>query len=388
MQANKSIPKNVARILAVGLIVSTAGIIGFLAMPGMIGYYHLSRGGEALSRVIASLERETEFPCTIPPARDDITINKLNAAILHLQKAVRYNHNFAEAYLYLGRAYCLKGDYHDAITAYLVYTHLRQRNPLGHLELGFAYEREQMSSLAFDQWVNAGLTFDDLISIGKRSILAKQYEYALEWYNRAAIYDYQNAEFYLYLVKGMIYERDSLWSKALEAYQTSVTKSEAYHPPLTTSYFRIGYIQHIHFGDYYAAYDSFTAAINANNYLSLWDLANAYCYRGITLRFTGQPDTALQDFQAALATIPDHYCGLMELGKTNWEMSGNLTLAEEFIQKAISVSPEIKWAYRAMAEIYEEANLSEKALDMYEKVLELDPSDATSIQKIAELSHH
>jgi superkiller protein 3 len=106
------------------------------------------------------------------------------------------------------------GKYESAVEAYKKFTRLRPKNPLGHLELGFAYEAlaaqgsadlnepfinleniqpEQIKDLwliyrndsAVNEWLSAGLTADDFLTTGKTFSEDEKYTEALTWYRRA-----------------------------------------------------------------------------------------------------------------------------------------------------------------------------------------------------------
>ncbi|UCC65161.1 MAG: tetratricopeptide repeat protein [Anaerolineae bacterium] len=101
--------------------VVAGGILAILAFPHLVSAFHV----EAAGREIVDPELET---------------HDLQPALAHLQKAIKWEPNNAQAYRLLGKVYRAQGDWPAAIEALTRYTELRPDNPLGHLELAGIYE--------------------------------------------------------------------------------------------------------------------------------------------------------------------------------------------------------------------------------------------------------
>ena len=76
--------------------------------------------------------------CAVEPTSDKTAHVLAEEAIDLLEKAVSYHTNMAQGYLLLGRANCMVGESESAIEYYDTFTQLKENNPLGHLEAGFA----------------------------------------------------------------------------------------------------------------------------------------------------------------------------------------------------------------------------------------------------------
>jgi tetratricopeptide (TPR) repeat protein len=97
------------------------GTLIALVFPHLVGAYHLEAGGQAIDDV----EQTAADP--LP-------------AFAHLQKAIQWTPDNAQAYRLLGKVYRLQHDWVAAAEALTRYTELRPGNPLGHVELAEVYE--------------------------------------------------------------------------------------------------------------------------------------------------------------------------------------------------------------------------------------------------------
>ncbi len=127
----------------------------------------------------------------------------LDQAIITLKRSIQLNPRLSNTYLILGRAYCLSGQYESAVEAYRDYIRLRPNNPLGHIELGFAYEAISYSNssgpshdieLALRQWREAGFDAQSFSQIGDRLLSNGLNAEALQWYWRSLQIDPGNQD--------------------------------------------------------------------------------------------------------------------------------------------------------------------------------------------------
>lgn len=178
------------------------------ASPGAISLYYEIEGGRLLSEPFNRTAKSTAASfCETALPSDESVRASISEAVTHLKTSLYFNPQNSQSDLLLGRAYCLLGQSEMAIEAFREYTRSRPANPLGHLELFFAYEvrchewqiaGEPTSSsnyLCPDQatqaailaeWQAAGLTSQDMVAVGDQSRTAKSYDQALAWYKRAA----------------------------------------------------------------------------------------------------------------------------------------------------------------------------------------------------------
>ena len=96
--------------------VAVGGILAVLAFPHLASAYHLEAGGRALDNP------------------ELLAYNPL-PALEHLQKAIEWDPDNAQAYRLLSKVHRAQGDLLAAVEALTRYTELRPDNPLGHIEL-------------------------------------------------------------------------------------------------------------------------------------------------------------------------------------------------------------------------------------------------------------
>ena len=109
-----------------------AGFLVALAFPHLVSAYHLEAGGRA-----------TQDPSALA---DD-----LSSAVEHLQRALEWVPDNAQAYRLLAGVYREQGEWTAAVRALTQYTEVRPDNPLGHIELAEVYEEIEAAMEALDR---------------------------------------------------------------------------------------------------------------------------------------------------------------------------------------------------------------------------------------------
>jgi len=184
-----------------------AFLIGVFGLPYGLSIYFQSKGGNAVN-VLETLIRLTDEPiaCIEQPIDDEQKRVLLDSAISDLSHSIQLNPNLSNSYLLLGRAYCISGHYEEAIKAYQSYINLRPDNPLGHLELGFAYAAEcengtwkfrkskpcntsNLRQTIMDEWHTAGVELDSIYNEGNLAFSSRQYKQAARWYQLTSLFD-------------------------------------------------------------------------------------------------------------------------------------------------------------------------------------------------------
>jgi len=101
--------------------IAASLLILVLVTPYLVSAYHLEAGGRVLDNP------------------ELLAYNPL-PALAHLQKAIEWQPDNAQAYRLLGQVHRAQGDLLAAVEALTRYTELRPDNPLGHIELAEVYE--------------------------------------------------------------------------------------------------------------------------------------------------------------------------------------------------------------------------------------------------------
>ncbi len=116
-------------------------IIAALSSPLLIEIYSIQRGGRLLSQALVTIPGSDTSPsvCDLSVPPDYLATSLLENARKALENAIHYNPRLSQAFLLLGRVYCLLGEREEAVKSFTTYTRLRPENPLGFIELGSAY---------------------------------------------------------------------------------------------------------------------------------------------------------------------------------------------------------------------------------------------------------
>jgi tetratricopeptide (TPR) repeat protein len=395
------------------ILILIAGIF----VPKILALMHQQQGGRLMSAMMKSNDRfgYSSLACDrrILIPEDKIHIRK---SITHFKSSQNYDKGLSHAYFLMGQAYCLLGEYENAIQSYLMYTELRPENPLGFVELGFAYDHLGNRDTALMMWSDAGLSSNHFYEVGDQYLDTQNYDEALIWYEIAAQHD---SDWVTYWQKSAyLYKEQELWEEVIVAYQNALeinpTNGDIWYElgqtyevigdwesalniyqeglhvgsgPVGFSdfYFRIGFIfQHlVSPPDLKSAWEAYELALEFNNYAtSSSQKATTYHQRGQILASKGIYEEAILEFQKSLQIIPNYYWSNFQLAKV-YNLMGENDKAIEFANQAIVINPDIKNVYRLLGDIFvTEGNVIE-AKRMYRKVLEIDPNDE-GIQEILE----
>jgi tetratricopeptide (TPR) repeat protein len=187
------------------IIVFAAAILIF-ASP-LLGFYYQLLGGQLLNSATPLEVKASAFtscgPLTAVNPEARCTIQK---ALDFLQKSLNHSPHQSHTYLLLGRAYCLLGEPEKSIPYYHQFTKQREGNPIGNLELGFAYlaacqkeasnellMKENLTSVVdcFEQDIDqlieqhfqkAGINRIDFLQLADQALFTRDFETAARWY--------------------------------------------------------------------------------------------------------------------------------------------------------------------------------------------------------------
>jgi tetratricopeptide (TPR) repeat protein len=199
-------------VLIIALIILTIPSIWLIRHIIFLRYQSL--GGKYLQNYLDQTNPTShgDFFCDYQFAVGRNEPESIQLSLEYFTKANQLNSEDPYLNLQLGRVYCLLDDLDLAQKLLLAYTLARPENPLGHLELGFLYERICISSQNADSadqlaikncaaqvfrskiveaWKAAGVSAQNFLNRGDEksdSILSERFI----WFNRAVILDPDN----------------------------------------------------------------------------------------------------------------------------------------------------------------------------------------------------
>lgn len=151
-----------------------------------------NRAGRVLAEFLSTERKAGGFAC-LPSFVDDIQQQKmLEDSIKDLLRAQAYTPDQSHIYYLMGRSFCLKGDYENAIEAFQHFSELRPKNPLGYLEMGFALlqacppKGKCSNELnTYDMWRKAGVALGHFIDLAEEARQQENYDRAIFFYQSA-----------------------------------------------------------------------------------------------------------------------------------------------------------------------------------------------------------
>lgn len=151
-----------------GLVVVACLLALGFTLPQVLTLHYQSRAGSLMEEFIQreASDYQDHFACLLPILVDysEVNTDEISQAISLLQRSSRLTPNNTHTMYMLGKAYCMVEDYQSASETLSDYKEARPNDPLGKMELGFAYftwaqtlgdEQEEAKTAYMDRSVTA-----------------------------------------------------------------------------------------------------------------------------------------------------------------------------------------------------------------------------------------
>lgn len=224
-------------------------------------------------------------------------------------QALRNDASLAQAYLLRGQAACLLGDYAAAVTDLGQFTRLQPENPLGWVELGFAFDALGSKAAAAVVWRRAGLNANTFLQEVERLRRERNWARGLRWLQYAEQFGVALPSEQAFM--GYLAIRGDDTPQALVFLEQAVTLNSGW--------------------------------LNVN---SRWDAWRAW---GQISYESGKYQAAREALQYALQIAPADAIPITLseayrfLGLSNWAL-GDFAAADWALQQAVRISPSSAWA--------------------------------------------
>jgi tetratricopeptide (TPR) repeat protein len=275
-----------------------------------------------------------------------------------------------------------------AINAYKDNVNLRPANPLGHLELGFAYEAACQTELKAIQgeakgrpeeqrceipeyqepmiasWKEAGLTVQDFIDTGEMARRNGRMNDALVWYRRGSEFSPDAGAPWFYI--GQVYAKQEEMSVSTDAYLAA---------------FELGYTDSINvLVDIFAATgndESLIAILNQSLERFTEHQDRVLWWNLLGKEYLEQMDweSAIQVYEKAITEFPENPQLHVSLGQAYYDGGKGVEKAIDEVERAIELDPDIGIGYYALARILTREKRFEEADIWYERALEKIPGE-------------
>jgi Flp pilus assembly protein TadD len=307
-------------------------------------------------------EYEIEEPGFYCISRQEVDTKRSIKALRFLETASFLWPSNDRLYLLLGRTHCITGNSDQAITSYTAYTELRPHNPLGYIELGFAYERLCTTGVSatglswepgkgaylcpnpfvekqmVDAWKKGGVVSQNFWANGSHKLQGGNYSEAGIWFIRAEALgmSYRSDHWYqIYIYMKNTGSTDQAWIALEEAtYQDNFTKPEwRLEAWLAQGSIMLDQQRHEE------AIAAFEKALEANETLQLkYRFAEVYRLLGGAYWAIGDLEKAEQYMKAALERNEESIWAHIHYGKVLYLLSPeNEALTTEHFLSAVQI---------------------------------------------------
>ena len=353
---------------AIILLLCLLAILGVLTwfVPHVIAIHYQSISGRIIADVISTNKLNMDFSllCANKHSISAVTSDDVDKALHYLDLAARYSPNLAHTYLLEGRAYCLINDFDQAIDSFKRYIKRAPDNPIGHLELGFAYEGIDDLLSAAREWEGIPFIFNDFLNNGTDALRNKNTHGAIIWYKRATIVAPNVAAGWVQLAKA--YTDSTDFGNALNTIETAW----GIDPEMSaTQYAQILDSEGIYQSSEFILRKALSQYPNSQHRFEWW--------QSLGKEFTNQKkwDEAINAYQEAIIEFPNSAELLVALGWTLYERGDDPALAREKFEAAIQFDPTSGYVYYSFGQLLYKEGKAAEAEPLLQKAVELEPAN-------------
>jgi tetratricopeptide (TPR) repeat protein len=250
--------------------------------------------------------------------------------------------------------------------------------------LGYARLWRQDESSALDAWRKVGDEVDmvaEMYHWAKLNAARGQTEEAWQWYERAINLNRNIADTWYFAARFL--ENEGEINAAADYYRTGYATGQFGQVGISDVTLRLGRLAFL--AESWSESDLWlNLTLSAADFRQGDRTWEAYYTRGESWRLRGDLTTAAPDFQWVVDYRPDHYWAHIRLAQVRWLVEDRSEEAEALLQKAITISPNQKWAYKILGDLYRQEQNPE-AITMYHLALEQDPADQAIQRALQEL---
>lgn len=237
---------------------------------------------------------------------------------------------------------------------------------------------------AIKAWRQSNLMPYEMAFYCERTFENQQFNETLSWidYGIQVAPEYGDWFYYWGLVLKESNEADQALSTLLQSLKwplLTLSKSDIY--------FQIGLLhQQTDTPDLEQSLDALNKAIEIADFSRSQYEINAHFERGEILRRLGDGDQAISEYEWVLDNQPSDYWSHIALGTLYWHIKSDFVESEQFFLRAISLRPDVKRAYERLGQLYAEHGHIVNAIEVYQKILLIDPNNQFAIDQIQTLT--
>ncbi len=319
--------------------------------------------------------------CITKPESDQSKQEGIRSALKIYVSAVERAPINATSHRLAGQAYCLLGDYHNAINSFQK-AHLSNRaDVISSSELLSLYTRLGDWD-AFQQLLDEHtITAYDMAQAAKTLIYTDQLSSAMIWCRSAFKIDPDEKEVWLtWLLAGWAYEKKQDWVSATQLYSSALSEQDRLNIRIYQGsfYYRLGwsiYNQNDQ-DNSQSVLDPYNRAIERGDFSNVWDQASAYIQRGNWYRANygpAQSSLYLHDYETAFQVNPNSATAAQLIGETYLKDFHELDQAERYFRLAIAISPKTPYFYVLLGDTLTQKGDLQGAVEAYQQAFVFKP---------------
>lgn len=267
----------------------------------------------------------------------------------------------------------------------------RNRNNMDALRnLGYGYAYASRVEDALVVWKAHGNMEQELLKRANIAEEVKDHDGALLWYEMTVRIAPELSEAWYDLA--LFHKSNREWEAAIFALEEAIVRAQQ-EDCKSDSLFHLGKIYQSapEFVDLSKATKLFDTALEHNQFCEGSIIAETYYSLGEIYVWQGRPrQDILPLFEQAVNLNPNHQWAVLRLSVTRFNEDGDWETAVNQISHVIAVwerdsSPNLKWGYRFLGDVYFKAGLFSEALSAYQQALTLDATDNYVQAQIDEL---
>lgn len=250
--------------------------------------------------------------------------------------------------------------------------------------LGLAYMSVGRLDEASIAWPHVSGGEEEFALWGRQAELLGDWKRAHQWYQLTVRLAPQNGDAWYHLARTSDQLGDGT---AADNYRQALVATEHVQFGRSNILTRLGELaKNSTPPEWTTALTHFEAALQQDQFTDADDRQRAQLGRAEALDKLGQTATALAVYREAAANWPGHYWANVHSGRLTWYVERDSARAATYLERAIALDADNKWAYLFLAEIYAESDQPERAIALFGRVLELDPANESARKQLGQLT--
>lgn len=237
---------------------------------------------------------------------------------------------------------------------------------------------------AAESWMNVEGFEEELVTWGTRAEQTDQWATAQEWYHITVTLAPRNGDHWYRLARVSAQLGDS---RTVDYYQQALLAPDRTEFGRSNILTRLGELEKrdapIEWGEVLAQFDE---AIQQDDFVDERDLVQAWLGKAEALDRLGQTRTALETYEWVAEYRPGYYWANVHSGRLVWLVEKNADKAIEYLEKAIEINGESKWAFLNLGIVYAQSDNPHMSIPFFKKVLDIDPNDVVAHTQLSRLT--